>query len=170
MNTQYTTRVPDPNHDNRDPITGEPGAHPVGTGAGAAAGGLAGAAIGSMAGPAGTMAGAAIGAVAGGYAGKAAGESINPTEHETYWRANYSSRPYAKQFKSYDELAPAYRYGWESAASPTNKGRSFEESEGILRQKWDSVKGDSTTSWEKAKEAVRDAWHRVVGGPSGKTS
>ena len=41
---------------NRDPITGAPGAHPVGTGLGAAAGGMAaGAAVGTMAGPVGML-------------------------------------------------------------------------------------------------------------------
>ena len=65
---------------NRDPITGEPGAHPVGTGVGAAAGGIAaGAAVGSVAGPVGTVVGAAVGAVAGGLAGKGVAEKVDPT-------------------------------------------------------------------------------------------
>jgi len=53
---------------NRDPISGAPGAHPVGTGLGAAAGGIAGgAAAGTLAaGPVGTVIGAAVGAVLGG--------------------------------------------------------------------------------------------------------
>ena len=57
--------------ENRDPITGAPGSHPVGTGLGAAAGGMAaGAAAGTVAGPVGTAVGAAVGAVVGGLAGK----------------------------------------------------------------------------------------------------
>jgi uncharacterized protein (TIGR02271 family) len=64
---------------NRDPITGEPGSHPVGTGAGAAIGGAAGAAAGSVAGPVGTGVGAVAGAVVGGLGGKAAGEKFDPT-------------------------------------------------------------------------------------------
>src|SRR6478672_4088007 len=66
---------------NPDPITGAPGAHPVGVGLGAAAGGIAaGAAAGTLAaGPIGTVVGAAIGAVVGGLAGKGAAESMNPT-------------------------------------------------------------------------------------------
>ena len=53
-----------------DPITGEPGAHPVGVGVGALGAGAAGAAIGAIGGPIGMLIGAAIGAVAGGLAGK----------------------------------------------------------------------------------------------------
>ena len=65
---------------NRDPLTGAPGAHPIGTGVGAAAGGIAaGAAVGSVAGPVGTAVGAAVGAVAGGLAGKGVAENIDPT-------------------------------------------------------------------------------------------
>ncbi|MES2571719.1 MAG: hypothetical protein V4710_16905, partial [Verrucomicrobiota bacterium] len=46
---------------NRDPITGEPGSHPVATGAGAAGGGAAGAAIGTaVAGPVGTVHGGGV--------------------------------------------------------------------------------------------------------------
>ena len=74
---------------NPDPITGAPGAHPVGVGLGAAAGGIAGAiaasaAVGTVvAGPVGTAVGAAVGAIAGGLGGKAAAEHFDPTVLET---------------------------------------------------------------------------------------
>ena len=80
---------------NRDPITGAPGAHPVGTGLGAAGGGLAGAAAGSLAGPIGTVVGLVAGAVVGGLGGKAAAEGVNPTAEEAYWRENHGRQPYA---------------------------------------------------------------------------
>src|SRR2546430_1295573 len=92
-----------------DPITGEPGAHPVGTGIGAAAAGVAGMAIGGAAGPIGAGVGAVVGALAGGLAGKEITESIDPTVEDAYWRENYSSRPYVDQSTSYDDYAPAYR-------------------------------------------------------------
>lgn len=74
MNTKKKT-----DNANRDPITCEPGSHPVGTGAGALAGGAAGAAIGAAGGPVGAGIGAAAGAVVGGLGGHAAGEKFNPT-------------------------------------------------------------------------------------------
>src|SRR5688572_11988570 len=76
----HTNKKPDKNPANRDPITNEPGSHPVGTGVGAAAGGVAGAAVGSVGGPVGAGVGAAAGAVVGGLSGKAASEQFNPTE------------------------------------------------------------------------------------------
>jgi outer membrane lipoprotein SlyB len=68
------------NPTNKDPISGAPGSHPVGTGTGAAGGAVAGAAIGSVAGPIGTVAGAVVGAIAGGLAGKEVAENLNPTQ------------------------------------------------------------------------------------------
>ena len=71
---------PDSNSANRDPLTGEPGSHPVGTGIGSAGAAAAGAAVGGVVGgPTGMLVGGAIGAVAGAVAGHAAGEGANPT-------------------------------------------------------------------------------------------
>ena len=69
---------------NRDPLTGAPGAHPVGTGLGTAGGVGAGMAIGALGGPLGAGVGAVIGGVAGGLVGKEAGEAVNPTNPEDF--------------------------------------------------------------------------------------
>ncbi len=80
-------------HTNRDPITGTPGAHPVGTGVGAAGGAAAGAAIGAVAGPVGAAVGLVAGGVVGGLAGKGVAEKIDPTAQDAYWRDNYLEAP-----------------------------------------------------------------------------
>jgi hypothetical protein len=144
---------------NEDPITGAPGSHPVGSGVGAAGGAAAGAAIGSAAGPVGTAVGATVGGIAGGLAGKGVAELLDPTFEETYWRDNFSTRPYVEKTYSYDEYAPAYRYGWQSYLD--RRGRSFDEAEPDLGRNWDRVRGRSRLTWEQAKHATRDAWHRV---------
>lgn len=147
---------------NRDPITGAPGAHPIGTGLGAAAGGLAtGAAIGTVAGPVGTVIGAAVGAVAGGLAGKGVAEAIDPTQEDEYWRDNYSDRPYVEQGSSYDDYGPAYSFGVDAASR--NSGRTFEEAEPEMSRQWADRSGASTLRWENVREAARDAWNRVNG-------
>lgn len=145
---------------NRDPITGAPGAHPVGTGLGAGGGGAAGAAVGTvLGGPVGAIVGAAVGAIAGGLAGKGVAEMIDPTAEDAYWRDNYTTRPYADANSSYDDYAPAYRYGWESRGR--DSGRSFEEAENDLSAGWNKVKGSSSLGWDRARNAVKDSWHKV---------
>ena len=147
---------------NPDPITGEPGAHPVGTGLGAAGGGAAiGAAGGAVAGPVGAIVGAAAGAIAGGLGGKAAAEAINPTTETAYWKENYTSRPYVESKSSFDDYSPAYRYGWESYQ---RRGGTFDTYESELGRSWDKVRGTSKLTWDRAKDAVRDAWDRVASG------
>jgi hypothetical protein len=143
---------------NPDPITGAPGAHPIGTGIGAAGAGAVGAAIGAVAGPVGSLAGAAIGAVVGGLAGKGVAEAIDPTVEDAYWRDNYRTRPYVESGATYDEYQPAYRYGWETRAR--HHDRKFDDVENDLGRDWDRVKGKSRLTWEKAKHATRDAFHR----------
>jgi hypothetical protein len=123
---------------NRDPISGAPGAHPVGTGVGAVAGGIAaGAAAGTVAGPIGTAVGAAVGAIAGGLMGKGVAEMIDPTAEDAYWRDNYSSRPYVTPGSPYDE-------------GESKHGRASDDDGGKSRHEW-----------EYAKDATRDSWQRV---------
>ncbi len=144
---------------NRDPITDEPGAHPVGTGVGAAGGGLTGAAIGTaVAGPVGGVVGAALGAVAGGLAGKGIAEAIDPTGEDEYWRVNYRSRPYVDD-EPYETFQPAYRYGW--TARRHSLGASFEELENDLERGWESLEDRIELGWDRARDAVRDGWDRV---------
>ena len=148
------------NDANRDPITSAPGAHPVGTGLGAAGGGATGAAVGAVVGgPVGAVVGGAVGAVAGGLAGKGAGEMVNPTVEDRYWSDKYPTSAHGSDGTPYTEYAPAYRYGWESQTRYA--GQRFEDVEDKLEPDWDKAKGDSNLSWNKARSAVRDAWHRV---------
>src|SRR5688500_13006547 len=145
---------------NPDPISGEPGSHPVGTGVGAAiTGAAAGMAGGALGGPIGAVAGAAIGAVAGGYAGKAVEEQLDPTTEDAYWRKNYRNRPYVESDADYEAYRPAYQYGWESRTRHT--GRRFDEVEPELEMGWGERRSQSDLAWDKAKFAARDAWDRV---------
>jgi len=147
--------------ENRDPLTGAPGSHPVGTGVGAAAGGMAaGAAAGTLAaGPVGTLVGSAAGAVIGGLAGKAVAEHFDPTAEEAYWRDAYAREPYYQSDMTYDDYDPAYRLGWESRGRYA--GRRFEEVETDLGRDYESRRGKSRLSWDKARHATRSAWDRV---------
>ena len=145
---------------NRDPITGEPGSHPVGTGVGAAGGAAAGAVIGSIFGPIGTLVGGAIGAAAGGAAGHTVAESVDPTGEADYWRDNYTSRPYYNSQYDYEaDYAPAYLYG--NSVRSQYAGREWDDSlEADVRQGWETTKAKSRLTWEEAKDAVRDAFDR----------
>src|SRR4051812_27660118 len=137
----------DGNDANPDPITGAPGAHPVGTGLGAAAGGMAaGAAVGTVAGPVGTAVGAAVGAVVGGLAGKGIAEKIDPTREDAYWRTNHSRQIYAKN-RPYDDFAPAYRVGYEGYGQYGATGKTFEQSEAELRRNYE--KQQAKLRWEE---------------------
>jgi hypothetical protein len=144
---------------NEDPLTGAPGAHPVGVAMGAAGGAAAGAAVGAVGGPVGAAVGAAVGGLAGGLAGKGAAEAVNPTVEEAYWRDTYVERPYVETGRNYDYYRPAYRFGWESYSQYGH--RSFDEMDETLAREWDARRGDCRLTWSEARAAARDAWNRV---------
>lgn len=145
---------------NRDPLTGTPGAHPMGVGAGAAGAGIAGAVIGSaVGGPIGAAVGAVVGAVAGGLGGKMAAEAIDPTTEHAYWRNEFARRPYVTQGTPYEQYGPAFEYGWESHAR--NAGKSFTDLEPQLSRDWETRRAESNLSWNDARGATHDAWRRI---------
>lgn len=143
---------------NRDPITDEPGAHPVGTGIGATGGAVAGAAAGSIGGPVGVAVGGVVGAVVGGLAGKAAGEALNPTAEEAYWRENYSREPYYEKGRTFDDYAPAYRLG---LTGRTRYEGEWDTAEPRLASEWESARAGSSLDWKQAQPASRAAWERA---------
>ncbi len=148
----------DRDHMNRDPITDEPGAHPIGTGIGATGGAVAGAAVGAVAGPVGAAVGGVVGAVVGGLAGKAAGEAVNPTAEEAFWRENYTREPYYEQGLGFDDYSPAYRLGLSGRERYEEQWTSVEPR---LASEWESQRGASSLDWERARPASQAAWTRA---------
>jgi hypothetical protein len=152
---------------NRDPITGTPGAHPLGTGAGAASGGVAGAAVGmAVGGPVGSVIGAAVGAVAGGLAGKSAAEAVNHTAEEQFWRETYTREPYYLEGKTYEYYAPGFRAGWEGRVR--HDSRTFKEAEPELMKEYDRSRSELDPTWMEVRPAARAAWDRVDNNWKGK--
>ncbi|MDR6214800.1 PA2169 family four-helix-bundle protein [Paracidovorax wautersii] len=157
----------DATRENRDPLTNEPGAHPVGTGVGAAGGAVAGAAAGSLGGPIGAAVGGVAGAVVGGLAGKAAAESVNPTAEDAYWRESYQREPYYSGDRTYDEYRPAYELGWSSVGRYEG---DFDTVEPHLARDWGQARGTSGLEWDEARPATRAAWERAGSGTTTATA
>jgi hypothetical protein len=147
---------------NRDPISGEPGAHPLGTGVGAAGAGTVAAVVGGVVGgPIGAVVGAVVGSVIGGLAGKSTAEQINPTFEDNYWRENYSSRPYFEEGTTYKDYQLAYQTGYEGYVHYGHSGRNYSDIEPDLQRAYEA-KQSGSLAWEKAKYAVMDAWERAA--------
>jgi hypothetical protein len=146
--------------ENRDPISGARGAHPVGTGVGAVAGGAAaGAAVGSVAGPVGTAAGIVVGAVAGGLVGKGIAEGVNPTVEREHWETHFRNEPYYREGQTFADYEGAYKTGYEGYARYGD--RTWDEAQADLRTEYERNRGTSELTWEEASPATRAAWERL---------
>jgi len=144
---------------NRDPITGDPGSHPIGTGVGTTGGAVAGAAIGSIGGPGGTALGGFVGAIIGAAAGHAMGEAINPTAEESHWRDAYNREPYFNPDLDFNDYAPAFRAGYMYRSAYPD--RPWDVAEAEVRSIWEHNRGTSRLSWNEAREAVLAAWRHA---------
>lgn len=79
-----------------------------------------------------------------------------------YWKTNYRSRPYASTAnRQYDYYQPGYRYGYEAANR--YQDRNWDDVEDELSRGWNGYQYRGTSTWQQMKDAVRDAWDRVMG-------
>ena len=145
---------------NADPITDEPGAHPIEAGIGAAAAGAAGGlAAGAVGGPLAAAVGVAVGAVAGGFAGKHVGEMIDPTTDDNWLRENFKSRPYVEMGDEYESFRSAYRYGALIESRHGDDGLDLTDEK--LQEEWEASE-EAGMPWSRACGAVKDGYDRSV--------
>jgi uncharacterized protein (TIGR02271 family) len=83
-------------------------------------------------------------------------------DDDTYYRNDWQTN-YARLGGTYDDYAPAYRYGNEMRRDVRYKNRSWDDVETDLRSDWDTRYGSSGSStWERMKAAVRSGWDRMT--------
>ncbi|WP_322405138.1 YsnF/AvaK domain-containing protein [Massilia luteola] len=84
------------------------------------------------------------------------------TDDDTYYRSDWQTN-YARLGGTYDDYAPAYRYGNEMRRDVRYKNRNWDDVETDLRSDWDTRYGSSGSStWERMKAAVRSGWDRMT--------
>jgi uncharacterized protein (TIGR02271 family) len=83
-------------------------------------------------------------------------------DDDTYYRDDWQAN-YASLGGTYDDYAPAYRYGNEMRRDARYQGRNWDDVESDLRSDWDTRYGSSGSStWERMKAAVRSGWNRMT--------
>jgi len=81
-------------------------------------------------------------------------------DYDDEFRSDWNTR-YATMGGSYDDYAPAYRYGSTLGADTRYKGRSWADIETSARSDWQTKYPNS--SWDNFKAAVRHGWEKVSG-------
>ena len=88
------------------------------------------------------------------------GASRTSADYDDEFRSDWNTR-FATMGGTYDDYAPAYRYGSTLGADTRYQGRSWDDIESDARGDWQTRYPDS--SWENFKAAVRHGWERVTG-------
>ncbi|KGF82912.1 hypothetical protein IA69_04050 [Massilia sp. JS1662] len=76
--------------------------------------------------------------------------------YRSHWNDNYSSLG-----GSYDDYAPAYRYGSDMRRDAKYRNRDWDDVESDLRTDWET-RNPGTSTWEKFKAAVRHGWDKIT--------
>jgi uncharacterized protein (TIGR02271 family) len=83
-------------------------------------------------------------------------------DDDTYYRNDWQQN-YASLGGTYDDYAPAYRYGYDMRRDARYQGRNWDDVESSLRSDWDARYGSAGAStWERMKAAVRSGWERMT--------
>jgi uncharacterized protein (TIGR02271 family) len=85
---------------------------------------------------------------------------IDPTTEDAWLQEYFGARSDRRRGETHEDHRDAYRYGL--AASDRYHDQRFEDVEPDLRSGWDHARGTSTMSWDEARGAVRDAFHRTI--------
>jgi hypothetical protein len=81
-------------------------------------------------------------------------------EADRYFEGEYSGADYRDPEAGFEDYRPAYRYGTQARVMYPD--RSWDDNlESELGRDWETRRGDSRLGWDRARHAVRDAWHRV---------
>ncbi|CAN1213332.1 hypothetical protein TUMEXPCC7403_24215 [Tumidithrix helvetica PCC 7403] len=87
---------------------------------------------------------------------------ISTNFDDNHWRQNYGSCLYIEKGSCYENYQSAYQIGHEGYDRYPDK--SFDEAELELKLDYEALsaqKGGISFDWDKAKDAVRDAWDRA---------
>jgi hypothetical protein len=134
--------------------------HILGAGAAAVAAGATGAAIGAVvAGPPGLVVGAVAGSALGAVLGDRAAEAADRRDDLGHFEQMYREMPYYVDGMTWDDYAPAYRYGLETYR--TYGGQPFTDAEPQLEGEWGRARDRSRLAWIHARSAVEHAWRSL---------
>ncbi|XXT15499.1 YsnF/AvaK domain-containing protein [Sorangium sp. So ce429] len=81
-------------------------------------------------------------------------------QYDADFRKHYETGPYSTHGYAYDQVAPAYLFGYQLGTSQNFKGHDWTSIEPEAGKAWEER---NPGTWEHMKAAVRHAWDKVSG-------
>ena len=80
--------------------------------------------------------------------------------YDTYFRDDFRNGHYGDANLRYEDMQPAYRYGYDLGTMDRFQGKDWSAFEGEARTRWEER---NPGTWEQVKMAVRNAWTKATG-------
>jgi len=87
-------------------------------------------------------------------------EDLDWAREEAHWRENHASQDFSLGL-AYADFSPAYRLGSEGYARHGVVGRTFDETETELRERYETENGSPKLPWTIVRSASQAAWARA---------
>jgi hypothetical protein len=81
--------------------------------------------------------------------------AFDDSDFRRHWQGAYGASG-----ASYEDYAPAYRYGYQMAGQERYRNHRWGDVEPEVQQAWES--GNAGHPWERVKEAIRYGWEKVT--------
>ena len=103
-------------------------------------------------------------------AGRSVGELVSGNQttyekfshHEAHWREHHPKQAFSRG-RPFEEFHSAYRAGYEGYSEFGENGKSFDETETKLRERYESENGSPQLPWTLVRPATHAAWHHAAG-------
>jgi hypothetical protein len=83
--------------------------------------------------------------------------------YDTDWRSHWQTN-HANQGYTYEQYAPAYRYGYDLANDPRYRGRDWNSIAPEAQREWDTRQPGT---WNRFQNSMRYAWDKATGAERG---
>jgi len=85
--------------------------------------------------------------------------TVDANRENSYWKQNFQTQDHYEAGRQFGDYEPAYRTGYEGYSRYGDRG--FDAVENELKSDYERAKGTSQLAWDKARGAVKAAWHHV---------
>lgn len=88
-------------------------------------------------------------------------KTIDKMAENKYWQSQFRNENYYEPGRKFEDYEPAYRTAIEGYDRYSDTAPTFDLAEKSLKSDYESIKSDTLLGWDKAKVAVKAAWHRL---------
>ena len=87
--------------------------------------------------------------------------AIDKAAENKYWQNQFRNESYYETGKTFQDYEPAYRTAIEGYDRYRDTAPTFDAAESALKSDYERLQARTELGWDKARNAMKAAWHRL---------